>query len=937
MKKLFTVPSHFISYGKANFKQDEYYFNSDPQEGKIGSGGGTTYLLYNTYKDANTQRSLADWLSDEKRMIIHAGGQSRRLPAYAAVGKILTPIPIFKWKRGQRINQTLLDLQLPLHEEILSRAPAGLNTLIASGDVLIRNDEPLPPIPKADVVCFGLWEQPQKASSHGVFLIQKNDPSKLEFMLQKPTPAQIQELQVEHNFLIDIGIWLLSPKAMQVLFNKTGWNEADGAFNEKIPSYYDLYSTFGTALGSKPSEPDADISQLTVAIVPLPKAEFYHFGTSAELIESCTKLQGLVKNQQEIWQNKVKPHPELFTQNADTKLNFTPANYAIWIENSCIGPNWKLYNQHIITGVPANTWTINLPAETCLDIIPVGKYDEYCVRVYGFKNPQLPERLGKALPTFDGRDWFDEPVYPVFRASDLNENVVQLLIDDPGAYCTLAQATRLISAADIAEMVDLERQYAQRNSFLKMNLPGLARNWKQSVFYQLDLKHIAGIYNNSKISLSEELPESAPLLSRLHDQMFRSQVLGLAANAHADNAKESARYEANAFELLQQTIVDTARLQPMNPVMNVMSDQIVWGRSPIRLDLAGGWTDTPPYCLFNGGKVVNVAVELNGQPPLQVFIKPSESYHISIRSIDLGVKEDVYTYEDLSNYNAVGSAFSIPKAALCLAGFAPEFASNQYDSLEHQLKEFGAGIEISLLAAIPKGSGLGTSSILASTVLGAINDFCDLKWDKYLICSRTLVLEQMLTTGGGWQDQFGGVFGGIKLLESQPGILQQPTVRWAPDHVFIESASTILLYYTGITRVAKNILSEIVKGMFLNGQNYLNVLEEMRHHALNTYESIQQGDLQKVANAVGLSWQLNQRLDAGTNTAETQAIIDKVGDYLISCKLLGAGGGGYMLMFAKDAMAATRIREVLTQNPLNNRARFIEWGLSSHGFKVTRS
>jgi galactokinase/mevalonate kinase-like predicted kinase len=53
--------------------------------------------------------------------------------------------------------------------------------------------------------------------------------------------------------------------------------------------------------------------------------------------------------------------------------------------------------------------------------------------------------------------------------------------------------------------------------------------------------------------------------------------------------------------------------------------------------------------------------------------------------------------------------------------------------------------------------------------------------------------------------------------------------------------------------------------------------------------------------------------------------------------LLGAGGGGYMLIFAKDTAAASRIREVLTRNPLNNRARFIEWGISNHGFKVTRS
>ena len=68
---------------------------------------------------------------------------------------------------------------------------------------------------------------------------------------------------------------------------------------------------------------------------------------------------------------------------------------------------------------------------------------------------------------------------------------------------------------------------------------------------------------------------------------------------------------------------------------------------------------------------------------------------------------------------------------------------------------------MTLLAAIPAGSGLGTSSILASTVLGAINDFCGLAWDKNEICQRTLVLEQLLTTCGGWQDQYGGVLQGV--------------------------------------------------------------------------------------------------------------------------------------------------------------------------------
>ena len=72
------------------------------------------------------------------------------------------------------------------------------------------------------------------------------------------------------------------------------------------------------------------------------------------------------------------------------------------------------------------------------------------------------------------------------------------------------------------------------------------------------------------------------------------------------------------------------------------------------------------------------------------------------------------------------------------SGF-PGFSTESYVSLEEQLKAFGSGMEITLLSAIPAGSGLGTSSILASTVLGAISDFCGLNWDKNEICNRCLL------------------------------------------------------------------------------------------------------------------------------------------------------------------------------------------------------
>jgi hypothetical protein len=110
-----------------------------------------------------------DWLSAEKRILIHAGGQSRRLPAYAVMGKISLPVPVFRWAWGQRLSQDLLNLQLPLYEKIMQQSPASLRTLVVSGDVYIHTDRPLQEIPEADVVCYGLWVDASLATRHGVF------------------------------------------------------------------------------------------------------------------------------------------------------------------------------------------------------------------------------------------------------------------------------------------------------------------------------------------------------------------------------------------------------------------------------------------------------------------------------------------------------------------------------------------------------------------------------------------------------------------------------------------------------------------------------------------------------------------------------------------------------------------------------------------------
>ncbi len=889
MKKLLSLPPNLVEcfHDVTGLSRDEFFCTNDPIGHKLGSGGGTTWLL----------QQAKDWLQGERCIILHAGGQSRRLPSYAPSGKILTPIPVFRWERGQRLSQTLLDLQLPLYERMMAQAPKRLTTMIVSGDVYIRAAERIGTIPDADVVCYGLWLDASIAKDHGVFVSDRRTPNVLKMMLQKPSTEQLTELLKDHFYLTDIGIWLLSDKAVKLLMKRSmaAPNSQLSTLNSQLKEY-DLYSEFGCTLGTNPTIDDAELHELSVAIVPLPGGEFYHYGTSGEMISSTVAIQNVVNDQRDIMHHDRKPHPSIFTQNALTRYQFTEQNTNVWIENSCIGAHWTLTHDNIVTGVPENDWTLTLEPGQCLDIIPIGE-TQYCVRRYHIDDK------------FAGKEQ-QKKQFPVV------EDVVSLKsLDEVDSV-----AVGYLSAEDISNVANLRRLFDQRRRFRAQNWPALARNWQHSVFYQLDLEDAAREFSEMQLPMPAPIAESAPLMTRIHDAMFRG-------------------CSDQAFALLREGLTEGVLVEKQLPRCSVYKDQIVWGRSPVRIDLAGGWTDTPPYCLMEGGAVVNIAIELNGQPPLQTYVKPCKEPHIVLRSIDLGAMEVIETYEQLAAYNKVGSPFSIPKAALALAGFLPNFSQEAFPTLRAQLEHFGCGIELTLLSAIPAGSGLGTSSILASTVLGAVSDFCSLAWDKNEIGRRTLVLEQLLTTGGGWQDQFGGVLGGVKLLETVRGFDQNPLVRWLPDAVYTqpEYQQCHLLYYTGITRTAKKILAEIVRRMFLNHSGELHQLREMKAHATDMYEAIQRQDFQQMGLLVRKTWQQNQAIDSGTNPDSVRRITDMVDDLCLGYKLPGAGGGGYLYMVAKDPEAAARIKQTIQAAQPNPNARFVEMTLSKTGLQVSRS
>ncbi|RMG55587.1 MAG: bifunctional fucokinase/L-fucose-1-P-guanylyltransferase, partial [Bacteroidetes bacterium] len=344
---------------------------------------GTAHLLQAAWQHYQPDQPLEAWLRDTRSLVIHAGGQSRRLPAYAPAGKILMPIPVFRWARGQRLQQNLLDLQLPLLEQVMEAAPAGYRSLIASGDVLVRATGELPELPEVDVLCMGIWMKPEQVSHHGVYFMHRRQPDTLAFTLQKPGIEQLRTLARDYLFMIDVGIWLLSEKALSVLLRASGWDESQQAFAGGTASYYDLYTDLGQRLGTHPIIEDPEVNALTAAVVPLPQGEFYHFGRSRELVDSSLALQNRTQDQREIYHRYIKPSPDIFVLNSHTALTWQPEHRQIWIENSHISANCRLRQRHVLTGLPDNDWALDVPAGTCLDLVPMEE-DRWCIRPYGY-------------------------------------------------------------------------------------------------------------------------------------------------------------------------------------------------------------------------------------------------------------------------------------------------------------------------------------------------------------------------------------------------------------------------------------------------------------------------------------------------------------------------------------------------------------------------
>ncbi|MGC4074825.1 MAG: L-fucokinase [Nibricoccus sp.] len=284
---------------------DNSFVTADPQTQRLGSGGGSVNALFNAWSSSRRAgQSLEDWLGSERRLILHAGGESRRLPSYAAVGKAFIPMPREAGISPVLPEPLLADYQVPGMRQLLGSADANIRVMVASGDVWLDFDPSHIGEMGADITGVGMRVSPETAQHFGVYFVPKpaertvsGRPRTISFFKQKPSPAEVRHLDASYDFYVDTGMWLFSTAALKFLFARCGWSTAKQRFTTPngLPLALDLYTEIGCALGTETKPPAAlkklGFDRLTTAVVPLDNARFYHLGSSRQLLDSIEEMQ----------------------------------------------------------------------------------------------------------------------------------------------------------------------------------------------------------------------------------------------------------------------------------------------------------------------------------------------------------------------------------------------------------------------------------------------------------------------------------------------------------------------------------------------------------------------------------------------------------------------------------------------------------------------
>ncbi len=976
---------------------------ADPGGKRVGSGGSTFVVIHEIaqamLKHRPHAKQLHELFTDVRVLIIHSGGDSRRLRAYAAQGKIFTPLPC---TTPQGHPATLFDLMFDQLRRL--PCPAQGQVLAASGDALLTFDPNDADFAQPGVVGVAYPGPVERGSKHGVYVC---DPQgNITDFLQKPSPQAAElhgAVDAVGRVLVDTGLLSFDPLTVERVLQTVGLKFKQGKLTVEPgilkdvlagkAQSIDLYEQVLIALPKKrdiasylsqvgprsaaPSTADqAQTARLThlyhglhglrFTVNVLPYCEFFHIGSNREMIGNVAALNRTAREYR--FQNGCR---SVLGDRASIEGGFVynsvlPGGQlrigaGVLLEAVHCQGKVALTGPNIVVGWPSEAGAIPaLPAGWGLVCLPIGKSD-WTIIVHGldddfkttldkggtFGNQPMSKwlvdcRLKQSTLWGDDdpqpRTLWNARLWRVGSLPDVLRDTFWLCGVKKSQPATTWQRGKRMHMIEVLQQVNHQRLLEHRRELVRLWAVG---SLPQRLHKQHDLSA------ESVLLSLHDSTDARTALTQLHqalsDDVSPLHEARLYWLAHAIGEKYPA-VKKTAPALLRGDMQQAAYAAVARSVMRqidlpgeprpaaVLHDQVVWATTPVRLDFAGGWSDTPPICAAVGGTVVNGAISLNGQYPVQVIAKLTEDKRINLSSMDLGTRVTLAQTSDVLDYTDPSQWSALPKAALVLAGLCPQ---DRNQPLTRWLDQLGGGLDLTVFSAVPKGSGLGTSSILGAAILACLARVVGENVTQDQLIARTSLLEQMMTTGGGWQDQVGGIAPGIKIIRTQPGAEQLPAIHWTGFQMAQHARQRMLLYYTGQKRMARNILQRVVGRFLARDPLALRVIDELKVRAEQMKHDLDRGDVQAFAQGITHYFDLKCQLDPGTTNPPIEAVLRRVKKYLSGYVLPGAGGGGFIYMITRDEQATQQVRRLLLQNPPNSLARFFDFEFDQKGLAVT--
>jgi galactokinase/mevalonate kinase-like predicted kinase len=992
---------------------------ADLEDCRIGSGASTLECLARV---ANRERRAGEdverTLARLRVLIIHAGGDSRRLPAYGPCGKIFTPLP----GGSGAIPHALFDRLAEGFLALPAASPGAGQVVVTSGDALLRFDPRALDLARPGLTALAAPAAPEEAAHHGVFCAAPDGAVRRFF--QKPSPVRQAEAGAigrHGRSLLDAGLMSLDARTAAALLAAFGFDCAgpaplawDPSMLERVFAHgLDLYREICCALGSEASLehflasaraggshwPESALAALYPALHAIPaqvsaldELSFLHFGSSRQLIESGLALAA--------GDRLLSPGQTWLPLNTVVGPAGALAASHAWVEGCRINAPLALGGANVVAGLDVEE-PLALPPGACLDVLeghshigalvwfvrfhhlddPFKEATRFCGRpldVWLAEAGLTEEDVWDAELPASERSLWSARLFPAEPSAQGYRRWLWAFEPDgadPTARAAYRDAERY-SAAEIALLAG-QAEFHTRRARLRAEalLPSAGQLFERhSTFSALDLAYLMGAtpapgrwaaallaeaasieaapagelepFTACRLlhSLGSAAERLAPDPAAPLETVFPDLPAGLAAprNVAPEPGQAvgvwAARLRRHAFDRLHASILDSALGAASLPRCALRPGETIWGRGPARIELGGGWTDTPPYTLEQGGDVINAAVNLNGQPPIHCYCRVITEPLVRLSSIDGGQHAEIRALAELLDYRRPGDHFALAKAALALAGFSPGAAAWPAGvTLEAMLAAFGGGIELTTLVGIPTGSGLGTSSILGAALVAVLRRLTGRDTSPRELFHEVLRLEQALTTGGGWQDQVGGGVGGVKLTSTRPGLFPNPELHFVPPDLLdprLNGGST-LLYYTGLTRLAKNILEEIVGGYLDRRGAIMAALAEEHQVARAIAAAMSSQDAAAFGALVNHAWELQKRLCGVVTNEAIETLLARVRPYVHGMRISGAGSGGFLLMICRSPRAAEEVRKLLEREPLNDRSRFFEFEVNQRGLEVT--